>query len=234
MSKTTRRRMADWGWIAVGVLAAVLLAWTLTQVQTQADRIDALKEALEDEQSAAEARGETPVAPDPDELIEDPEYRGPKGDPGPPPSDEQVYAAVEAYFEAHPVEAEAPSPAAIAAAVSNWLSQHPPDQGERGPGPTAQQVAAAVQEYLTLNPPPAGPPGEDGKDGTDGKDGAEGPQGPGPTPEEIAAEVEAYIEEHPLPICPAGSAAEPHTILTTGGSIDAVVCVRQDEPEGDD
>jgi len=207
------------------LLCAFVFGWTVVQVQQQGDRmqlqdeqIGALYEALAAEQDAAEDRGETPVAPDPEDLLDDPQYSpepGPQGDPGPGPSDTQVYVAVTAYFTAHPVEdGEDASPAAIAAAVGNYLTEHPPEQGDPGPPPTGQQVADAVAAYLTANPPPPGKDGEDGEDAT---------------PEAIAAEVAAYIETHPLEYCPDGYSLVPHTVITTDGPVDQIDCVADKE-----
>jgi len=207
------------------LLCAFVLGWMVVQVQQQVDenshqseQIDALAAALAAEQEAAEDRGETPVAPDPEDLLDDPEYSpepGPQGDPGPGPSDTQVYAAVTDYFTAHPVEdGEDASPAAIAAAVGNYLTEHPPEQGDPGPPPSGQQVADAVAAYLTANPPPPGKDGEDGEDAT---------------PEAIAAEVAAYIETHPLEYCPDGYSLVPHTVITTDGPVDQIDCVADQE-----
>jgi len=204
------------------LLCAFVLGWMVVQVQQQVDenshqseQIDALAAALAAEQEAAEDRGETPVAPDPEDLLDDPEYSPEPGPPGPGPSDTQVYAAVSSYFDAHPVEdGEDASPAAIAAAVGNYLTEHPPEQGDPGPPPSGQQVAAAVEAYLIANPPPAGPPGEDGEDAT---------------PEAIAAAVAAYIETHPLEYCPDGYSLVPHTVITTDGPVDQIDCVADQE-----
>jgi hypothetical protein len=72
-------------------LCALAFGWTAMQVQQQADQnnhqseqIEALAAALTAEQEAAEERGETPVAPDPEDLIEDPGLTGPQGPPGEP------------------------------------------------------------------------------------------------------------------------------------------------------
>lgn len=207
-----------------GIGGSMVYMYLRTAEETE--RADEAVAAAEELCAQVEDLGWTCVE-DPDSLRGE---AGPAGPAGPPPSDEQVYEAVEAFFVEHPVEAEEPSPAAIAAAVSNWLQEHPPADGEdgepgpRGPGPSAAQVASAVEEYLTQNPAPAGPSGPAGEDGEDGE---QGPAGPPPSASEIAAAVEAYIEEHPLPTCPEGSAAEPHTVLTTGGALDVIVCVEQ-------
>jgi hypothetical protein len=225
MSKLAKRRLGDWAVVAVSLLLAVALGWTVTQVQQQGDanahqseQIDALAAALAAEQDAAEERGETPVAPDPQDLLEDPEFTpepGPQGEPGPGPSDSQVYAAVSAFFTAHPVEdGEDAAPADIAAAVGNYLTEHPPEQGDPGPPPSGQQVAAAVETYLIANPPPAGPPGENGEDAS---------------PEAIAAAVAAYMETHPIEYCPEGYSLVPHTVITTDGPTDQIDCVADEQ-----
>lgn len=223
MKRPDRRSLVQWA----GVLAVlVLVGWTLLRVQLQGAQVEALSAALEAEQQAAEERGETPVAPSPDDLIEDPEYKGPQGPPGPegpPPSDAAVYAAVTAYFLEHPVEdGRTPSAAEIAAAVSAYLTENPPEPGEPGPPPSAEQVAAAVEAYLTANPPAPGEPGEDGE---------QGPAGPPPSAAEIAAAVESYIEEHPLPMCPPEWPAAVREVLTTDGPIEQLGCFEEDQEE---
>jgi len=78
-----RRGVAQWA----GILAALaLVAWAMWAVERQAARVDALAAALEAEQAAAEDRGETPVAPAPDDIIDDPAV-GPAGPAGPPGTD---------------------------------------------------------------------------------------------------------------------------------------------------
>jgi hypothetical protein len=207
------------------------MLWMYLRAESEESRADEAVAAAEQLCDQVEDLGWT--------CVQDPsEIRGEAGPAGPPPSDEAVAEAVADYFGRYPVEdGETPSPAAIAAAVTNYLAEHPPERGEPGPPPSSGQIATAVEDYLTSNPPSPGrdgadgTDGSDGRDGTDGTDGADGEPGRGPTPAEIAAEVEAYLTEHPLPHCPAGSSAEPHTVLTTGGAIDAVVCVRHDTEE---
>lgn len=210
-----RRRLIEATWVAGIVALAVILGWLMYSVRVQQDRVDVLAAALEDEQLAAEDRGEKPVAPSPSDLIDEPTYDGPDGEDqaeGKPPSDAQVLAAIEAYFADHPVkDGEDPSPAEIAAAVANYLIEHPPERGETGPPPSAEQVAEAVATYLTANPPPQGDKGEPGRP---------------PSAEEIAAAVEAYLTDHPIPMCPADTTAEVRTVLTTDGPVDAVICVK--------
>jgi hypothetical protein len=232
MSRDGRRKLGDWAVALVVALIAIVVTWGAAEVRRQGDQLDrqsetveVLAQALGDEQSAAEARGDEPVAPSAEELIDDPEYAGPQGPPGPGPTDAQVYAAVAAYLADHPVTAEGPSSAEIAAAVANHLADFPP-------GPTPEQVAEAVAAYLTANPPAAGEDGQDGQDGAPGPAGPSGPPGPqgdpGPPPsaEAIAAEVEEFMIENPLPPrCPDGYEFTPATLLTLNGPpLESVVC----------
>jgi hypothetical protein len=199
-------------------LAAAGFAWTAFESNRQGEQIDALAAALEEEQQAAEERGLTPVAPAPEELIEDPEAELPEplG-----PTDGQVYEAVQAYFREHPVEdGEDASPAEIAAAVINYLTENPPEPGTPGPAPTADQIMSAVSSYLTANPPP---PGSAGKDGQDGEDGHT------PTSAEIQAELEAYFAANPIEMCDPGATAQALTVLTVGAPTDIVACVVNQE-----
>lgn len=214
-----------------GILLAVLTAaWMFIADQRQGAQIDALYAALGDEQSNVEGLGGEPVAPPAEDLLDDPDYtgpQGPQGEPGPGPSDAQVYAAVAAYLAANPVTADGPSSAEIAAAVANYLADYPP-------GPTPEQVSAAVAAYLTEHPPAAG---ADGADGTNGSDGAPGPQGPqgepgppgetgrAPTAEEIAAAVEEFMHDNPLDEPCDGGTWEPYTVVTTAGPVDTILCV---------
>lgn len=213
--------------VAVSLLVCALaFGWTVVQsvrqgeeMDRQAEQINALYDGLVLEQEGVKERGDEPVAPAPEELIEDPEAEIPEPVG---PSDEQVLAAVEAYFREHPVEdgedgADA-SPAAITAAVVNYLTQNPPEPGEPGPPPTADQILAAVAAYLELNPPPEGPQGPPGEDGEDGHT---------PTSEEIQAELAAYLEANPIKRCDDGWEYTVVTVLTTGPPTDINVCVRQ-------
>ena len=111
----------------------------------------------------------------------------------------------------HPVEdGENASPAAIAAAVINFLTENPPEPGTPGPAPTAEQISTAVATYLAANPPAAGPPGADGQDGEDGADAEP------LSSAEIQAEVDAYLDAHPLEMCDPGWTAAVLTVLTVG------------------
>jgi hypothetical protein len=222
MSRIMKSRLGDWAVALISAAFAVVLGVLIHQVDVMRQQLTAVTAALEDEQSNVEDLGGEPVAPDAEDLLANPEYapvpgpQGEQGEQGPGPTASQVYAAVAAYFTAHPVrDGEDASPAAIAAAVANYLTEHPPAQGDPGPPPSGDQVAAAVEAYLIEHPPPAGPPGADGEDAT---------------PEAIAAEVAAYLETHPLEYCPDGYSLVAHTVLTTDGPTDQIDCVA-DAPE---
>jgi hypothetical protein len=232
MNRAHRQALADWSKI---VAVLVLIGGLLYAVILQDARVDALYDALATEQQATEDRGETPVAPEPDELIEDPDAEipaGPPGPAGPGPTDEQVYDAVAAYLADHPVTAEGPSSAEIAAAVAEHLRDHPP-------GPTPEQVSAALVAYLTEHPPEPGADGQDGVDGAPGPPGPAGPEGPPgdrgppPTAEEVAAAVQAYMEEHPLPDCRVdGFTYTTLTVVTLDGPpTEIITCARTETTE---
>lgn len=98
--------------------------------------------------------------------------QGPQGEPGPPPSNSQVRAAVQRYCSAGVC---------------------------RGPAPTAAQVAQAVMRYCNANGQcrgPQGPEGDEGPQGPEGVAGSEGPQGPPPSADQIGAAVNNYCAEH--------------------------------------
>lgn len=230
MSKLTKRRLGDWATAIAAALVAVALAWIAVGADRQSDRVDrqdeqiaALVQALADEQSNAEAEGLTPVAPPPDDLLDDPEYEplpGPSGPPGPAPTQAQIAAEVANYFEKHPLAGQ-PTAAELAAAVASYLADHPAEVPD-------DRLYEAMAAYLAANPPPAGAPGQDGKDGATG---AQGDPGPPPTRAEIQEAVEAYMAEHPLPMCPEGTAPEAHAVVTDEGPVDAVICVKTESTE---
>ncbi|GAA2159443.1 hypothetical protein [Glycomyces lechevalierae] len=228
-AKVPRRRVV----VAVAgiVLAALALVWTGFQTERQGAQIDALYEALTVEQQGVEDRGESPIAPPPEELIDDPDAEipagppgppGPSGPPGPGVSEDDLDAAVARHFEKYPYQGEL-SPAELAAAFAALLTEHPDAVND--------QIYAAISTYLTENPPPPGPPGADGQDGADGADGAQGEPGRPPTKDEIRTEVEAYIEENGLPICPPDAPAGPLTVVTPGGPVDIIACIVPNQPE---
>lgn len=209
-----------------GVGGSLALSWTRAdEAEAVADvaesERDQAVDAIEDACAQVEALGRICVE-DPDDFRG---AEGPAGPPGPGPSDEQVYAAIEAYYLEHPDTGE-PSPAQMTAYIANYLADHPP-------GPTNEQISAMLTEYLIAHPPAPGVDGEDGADGADGAPGPAGPSGPpGPpvSPEELAAAtvaaVEDFMAENPLPAtCPEGYEFVAATLVTLDGPpLDAVVC----------
>jgi len=84
-----------------------------------------------------------------------PDCQGPPGSPGPtgpPPSDQQVSTAVQAflpaavaeYLTANPPPSGPPGPTGPSGAVG--------PTGPAGPGPTQQQISDAVNDYFTAHP----------------------------------------------------------------------------------
>lgn len=206
-----------------GVGGSLALSWTRAdEAEAVADEAEAERDeavaAIEDLCTQVEQLGRT--------CVEDPSdfqgAEGPAGPPGPGPSDDQVYAAIEAYYLEHPNTGE-PSPAEMTAYIANYLADHPP-------GPSKEQIATALAEYLLANPPPAGADGEDGADGATGPAGPSGPPGPPVPPEELAAAtvaaVEEFMAENPIPpTCPNGYEFTAANLVTVDGPpLETVVC----------
>lgn len=201
-------------WVAI-VVAVALTGYVVYSVNVQRLRVAALADALSAEQEAAEARGDQPVADDPETIIDDPGAEVTAG-----PTDDQVDDAVAAYFAEHPAPDGDVSESELVAAVAAYFADNPVSNGKNGatgPGPTDEQVSAAVTRYFEANPVQPGEQGEKGETGETGRP---------PTAEEIGAAVQAWIDANGLPACPEGSTPEAHTLLTLdGGTVDVVVCV---------
>jgi len=224
MKRPDRRAVGHW---SKTIALLVLIAFVWYSGELQKARIDALANALTTEQQATENRGETPVAPDPQDLIQDPEAEAPAG-PTREELDEAVHDAVEAYFRENPLPDNATAAeiaAGIASAVADYIADNP-----EATAPSREQLAAAaevaVTAYLAEHPP------ADGNNGTDGATGPPGPQGdpgPAPTREALIAAVQAYIAENPIPVCLPGYAPEERTLIATDGPVDSMPCVKQPE-----
>lgn len=201
MAIIRRRQGGILYWVAV-TLMCVVLAWVIlvvTALQNSSDArqvaIETLTEDVRALRDQVEATGQEPVAPDPEERIDelpDPTLVGPigpEGPPGPrgrPPTVEEIRAAVNVVLTGNP-------------------------------SLTRPQIVAAVTTYLQANPPPAGPAG------TPGEDGEDGPEGRPPTADEVSVAVAAFCAggacegpEGPTggqgpegPVGPAGSAGAP-------------------------
>lgn len=141
--------------MVVILLSTVLIILYLVSQQRQ---INALASALSSEQDAARARGETPVAPDPSKLLDDPRFRGAEGRAG------RGVTGVECVAGRWRIE----------------YSDHTTDDdagdctGDRGPTGlpgSAGSPGADGAQGSPGTPGEAGPPGPSGPAGEDGTDG---------------------------------------------------------------
>lgn len=170
-----RRLEAFHAWVlpVLVVAALVVSGWAVLAqrgAQDRADRdsarVDALAAALTKEQRAAEAEGRDPVAPPPEDIVEDP---GVVEQPPPQVDTAQIVREVLAQLPP-PREAPPPTQAQVDAAVTRVCAA-------RACAPTDEQVATEVAMFLTANPPAPGSPGQDGTDGAPGADGQPGQDG---------------------------------------------------------
>lgn len=158
-------RLRRWDWkgaaiIGGGVVVALLISWVLYAQASQRAQIDGLSRALAAQCRQTKKLGASCVARPPASVRANPAkptqaVPGPSGPQGPGPTDAQVYAAVAAYFRAHPVTNNTPpSPAVVQRYVDRYLAAHPAPSGPPGsPGATGS----------------AGTNGTNGADGTDGR-----------------------------------------------------------------
>lgn len=231
MSLTTERRKNLWHWITLSAMAllAAFMTVTIVQLQIKVAQVNAMHAALEDEQQAIEDRGDEPVAPKPDDLMDDPDgYDGAKTT-GLSESEvrELVREAVRGYLsDLDTDEDERVTEADIIAAVSNTLAKRGIELfGDR----LAKLVGDEVAEQLAEVELPQGEPGERGEPGASGSPGPPGEKGdPGrpPTAAEIGAAVEAFIAERGLPMCPDGYETQELDVVTTSGTKDSILCVK--------
>ena len=172
-------------WIAVLLVAGV---GTIVNVNLAGDR-DALAKTVErlsgdvtNLRTQLEEEGEVPVAPPPEIRTEAADAEQPPT----PPSEDQVRAAVEDYFDDQP----AVTPAEITQAVVGYCALRGCAGSPGQPGPPGPVGAAGIPgpegPAGPQGPPgelgPQGPPGDQGPEGEPGPPGAEGPPGP-PGPE---------------------------------------------------
>jgi hypothetical protein len=141
-------------------LILVLTVLIIVYLVGQQRQIDTLAAALSAEQDAARARGETPVAPPPDDLLDDPRFRGAQGPQGRGValveclagrwqitySDREVRDAGDCTGDRGP-RGVAGSPGLAGSPGADGGQGDPGSAGEPGP------------------PGPSGPAGEDGTDG---------------------------------------------------------------------
>ena len=199
---------------ALGVGLALGL-WAVRETARHAEEQDAQIAALQAQASAAQDTAEQlcdQVRAMGRVCVQDPAaLRGEPGATGPPPSDAQVYAAVELYMSGRQLV----SPADLAIAVADYLAEHPPADGADAPPITGEQITAQLATYLTAHPPPAGPPGDPGR---------------APTAEEILAAVSAWFTANPGPYCATGYAPREVDIPTVAdGIVHALICAKTPE-----
>lgn len=137
------------------ILLCAVAVWVVPKVITLSDQVDGLSRALDKQRQQVQQLGASPVAPPASKVKQNPATPIPNPTAaGSGPTDEQVRAAVAAYFSAHPVVDDSPpDPATVQRYVDAWLAAHPAPSG------------------------PAGTPGATGSPGTNGQDGATGPAG---------------------------------------------------------
>lgn len=191
-----------WDWsrraaVVVAFLIAGLWLWgnqrdrseLANKLEESTERIDELGSAVATMQGQVDVLGGEPaIELDRDEVGPLPvEVTGPRGERGPPPSDEQVAAAVEQYCATNGCTGPAPSPLEVAAAVASYCDARGEcvgpageqgQSGEQGPGPSDAQIASAVGSYCAAHGNCAGPAGADGQPGADGERGEPGPTCP--------------------------------------------------------
>lgn len=224
-----RGRRATWLVVLVFVVVVAALAGYMWNIDQNVNKLERLREDKQQSENQTDKaiegldlnceklrqKGEVcPVKPE--------DVRRP--DPPPPaerPTDEQVRAAVESFFRRNPPQpGRPPTPAEIAVAVISYFRDKPPAKGDPGPMPTGAQIAAAVSDYIAANPLPAGPKGDKGDTGEQGRP---------PTGEELAQAVRDYVAANPLPVCPSASNPEARSLVTSTGTVDAIICVKQPE-----
>lgn len=222
--------------IAVAVLAAIALGWSLAGTASTAVDDKAAAEnsrdataqqagTLADQVAQACAAGGT-AAEELNRVGACQQARQVQADPtpipgprGPGPTVAEIQAAVASYLAANPPPAgRAPTAAEVSAAVAQYLTANPPEPGR---APTAAEISSAVAVYFAANPP---------------RDGADGQNGRPPTAEEIQAAVDSYLAAHPPaqgpagppgPTCPTGSSLQ--TVTYAGGQV-GKGCVLDEQP----
>lgn len=156
--RVTRLGVRDWLSVAAVTLVAVGLWWMANQVGSQRDQLDALSVALTQQRSQAEATGQTPVAPAPEDIRRDPTIvKGQPGEPGVPGPTGRPGTRGPGGSPGPSGPPGAPgSPGTAGEPGLRGASGPPGPQGS--PGPAGADGAA-------------GPPGKDGEPGAPGKDG---------------------------------------------------------------
>lgn len=155
-----REKVKFWPVLGIAVLVLSFLTWwQIGQLresdQLQAEKISALSMALEAEQSAQRAKGETPVAPPPDEIVDDPTII--RGEPG--------------------VDGEDGRDGSDGAPGVKGDKGEPGKVGPTGPSGLPGADGQDGQDGQDGEP---GESGQDGADGSPGQDGVDGQNGEPP------------------------------------------------------
>lgn len=138
--------------LVAAVIVVSLMGWVAWRDQQQKDQLDGALAALQLEQDALTAKGEETVAPSVEELLENPELRGPKGDTGrgiAPNGQKCIDGVWQVTYTDGAVDYNA---------------------GPCGPGEDGADGNTGAAG-------PSGPPGIDGQDGTNGLNGENGLDG---------------------------------------------------------
>lgn len=183
-----------WFWVAV-VSSVFLVFFGIVEWTTSRQALHEARQANATRDSAIAAvdklaqqvksLGGTPVV-QPSNVIGP---QGPKGDTGPPPTADQIEAAVTTYCADHGGCGQLPTFAQVRAAVQSCTACRGPagENGQNGrngtnaPPLTDAQLEAAVATYCAAHGQCAGPPGESitGPEGPPGPSGANGQDGRG-------------------------------------------------------
>jgi hypothetical protein len=171
-------------------------------------------------------------------VVEEPGPSGPSGPAGPGPSQDEINAAVNAYFGVHPLPpGQLPPVSEVAGLVAQYLQANPPAAGQNA---TPGMVSDAVSSYCAANNGCAGPAGA---------------TGPGATDAQVQQQVATYCAAHdncagpagtngtngsngaPGPACPSGYAPEsaivtiptsnPNNPLVSTTQVPGIACVQQ-------
>lgn len=146
--------------LTAAVIVVGLVGWVAWQDQQQQDRLDGALAALRLEQEDRQAKGEETVAPSVEELLDNPELRGPKGDPGrgiAPNGQKCINGVWQVTYTDGAVDYNAGpcGPGEDGSDGNTGPSGAPGTDGEDG-----ESIVG-----------PTGPAGTNGTDGVDGKDG---------------------------------------------------------------
>jgi hypothetical protein len=143
---------------AAAVVVGIFATQGAGEVEDQRDTAVEQVRDLGRDVAAACARGEVIQSPDGRNLcqraaeVQSDPVPGTviQGEPGRPPTIEEIEAAVAVYLARNPPPAGRPPTAdEVAAAVAEYMTAHPPQPGRP---PTAEEISNAVSAYFAANP----------------------------------------------------------------------------------